>query len=126
LIRKSKSEFKIHQNFIEFNFKNVRFLRLNDFSLITSKSDNYFSKLEEVVIEEDLKSNEELKSFADNYCEQINKLELSFNDNNYEMSIHLNEDSTQLSCFENLKTLSLNLVLFENYSFEKGLRNYCK
>ncbi len=55
---------------------NVRSLRSNDLSLITSKPNNYFSKLEEVVINNNFKRNEELESFADNYCEKINKLEL--------------------------------------------------
>ncbi len=120
-------------NFIKtlFNLStNVRSIRLNNFSLITSKPNNNFSKLEEFIIfNNKLKSNE-LESFADNYCEKINKLELSFNDdNNYEMCIHLNKDLTQLSHFENLNNLSLDMTSIENELFGKGLEmiaNKCK
>jgi hypothetical protein len=69
-------------------------------SIITSKPNNHFKKLEEVVIKRRFKSIEEMKIFID-----------------------LNMTLKELTRFVNLKTLGLSLISLNDDSFEKGLKN---
>jgi hypothetical protein len=58
-----------------------------------------------------------MKIFADYYCKQIKKLELSFE------AININIALKELTRFVNFKTLGLSLISLNDDSFEKGLKN---
>ncbi len=79
---------------------NICLIHLMNLSIITSKPNNHFKKLEEVVIKRRFKSIEEMKIFID-----------------------LNMTLKELTRFVNLKTLGLSLISLNDDSFEKGLKN---
>jgi hypothetical protein len=100
---------------------NVEAFHYENISVITSKQNKFYSKLNEINISEGLANQKHIKefiTFTDNYCQQINKIRIDF-----DLTNDIKFDPfAQLSRFESLEKL----VLYINdnnikTSIDKGL-----
>ena len=90
---------------------NIKEFCFNDLKIITSKKDNFFSKLEKVVFGSQCFSFAEFTRFVDSYCKQIKSISVSINnlsDSTHKIDLEY-QLFTQLSRFHNLENLWLDL-----------------